>query len=386
MKPRLFQQTSGSQDGGISFPVQQKFFSLECYAFAHEVIGSYLPQLVTLVRSTDEAQATISPCSIPPQVAYPLVDFIDFLDDLSRDLPEIGELRGLTGTFYQCLVYQGVGDEAGAVETARKLLRAARSRLTDCHDIPTMRVILPSFFACACLLNYGYLSEAEENFDLLEWYAEGFTQAREALKILRTLHASLLPTTTGEPISERPTSQSFSHLQKKLKVHSSVIALPRFQDFSPNTGSSSLRNHDVPSRDRLDLAGETLMDEFGTSASFPSGDPLSGTLHANPAGTGTGFRGHGTLAILGPPAPFHSLGPPPASLCGGGSLARALRRLPRPLVGRKSCEIQCFSCLFQRGPRQKMKRKKKGGYNERVCILDGGRFSPLIVVPETRLQ
>jgi len=194
LRPTLFRQTSMAMQSQLGRPLLQKMFCLECFGFTREIILNYLPHLSTMLEEFNETHTSISPC-IPPQVGYPLIAFIDFLEELAHDFPEIEQLRGVDSGFYKCLIYQGVGDQSHAVETARGILTNARTRLNESHDAPLLRVILPAFVGCSCLLQYGLVNEAEENFHIIQRYSDGYIIAMQAFKVLRAQRSSLLPPT-----------------------------------------------------------------------------------------------------------------------------------------------------------------------------------------------
>lgn len=184
---------------GLPLNLQRKFFCAECDEFVREIIYNHLPHFGSIFSRIAESQLDVPPPAIPREVAHPLLAFLAFADDLSRDLEQYEVMRMFDGGFARCLIYQGTGDEANAVEVARQLLISTRVRLSEFHDVPHVRVIVPAFIACACLLQYGHLAEAEWNFDILESYTAFYASAKDALAALRFQKASLQPVQANSP-------------------------------------------------------------------------------------------------------------------------------------------------------------------------------------------
>jgi len=168
-----------------------------------KIISNFLPQVSDILLSIKEAQVAISPNSFPPEVAYPLIEFIEFADRLSRDFPELDNFRGARSALFKCLIYQGIGDETHAVEMARILLIASRSCASEFPDAPAQWPVIRCFVATSLLLQYGRFAEAEESFAVLKALAKFSVPAREALKILSDLKFSFLPA-SGQRSSDQP--------------------------------------------------------------------------------------------------------------------------------------------------------------------------------------
>lgn len=208
----------GPIQADLPLPLQQRFFCAEWYAFARDVRSNYLPQFGAISLRIKESQVEVPASAIPSEVAYHLLAFIDFVDTLSLNLPAMDMMRGLNGEYAKCLIYQGIGDEVKAVEAARRLLVSTRCRLSEFHVSADVRTILPAFVGCACLLQYGRLTEAERNYDLLELYVPFFASAQDALSLLRAYKASLLPVATAPESSASPPSPSSESADQQVPL------------------------------------------------------------------------------------------------------------------------------------------------------------------------
>jgi len=174
----------------------RKAFAQEVLSFTKYVCYHFMPHLTEIFRKVNESHTVVFPNAIPPEVAYSLLEMIDFADEICSAFPEVentpGVYLGLRVMFYRCLIYRSLGDEISAVDAVRKLLVSIKSYPGEFIDPPTQRTVIWAFVAVSCLLHYGHIKEAEENFPVIEEYAKHFSEAKDAIRILRALKSSLL--------------------------------------------------------------------------------------------------------------------------------------------------------------------------------------------------
>ena len=205
LKPYLFRSPVGLLSQ-IPERLLQKLFCIECFTLIRKVIANYLPQMSDLLCSIKETQIAVSPNSIPLDVAYALIEFIEFADRLTCGFRELECFREARSALYKCLIYQGIGEGGHAVEIARVMLVASRSGASEFPDVPAQWPVIRSFMATSLLLQYGHLTEAEESFTILKTRAKFSAPATAALKILSDLKSSLLPPSEvlRQPLESHP--------------------------------------------------------------------------------------------------------------------------------------------------------------------------------------
>ena len=217
--PEVFVQTQTAVQNHMDTGIQQKLFCVDCFAFCREIVLTYLPQFFDLGDCISDHHSVIPPNSIPPQVAYPLLGFLDFTVALSQGFPEIEQINSNGPDFLRCVISQAVGEEAIAVDSARQIISLARSRLSAPDTAPTLKVIIPVFIGCACLFNYGHILEADTHLSTIVRFSPLYELARQAQTVLTSLKkrvqlnpgpGTLLPATppalvlADEPVTQPP--------------------------------------------------------------------------------------------------------------------------------------------------------------------------------------
>ena len=242
LKPYLFCSPVGLLSQ-IPKRLLQKLFCIECYTLIWKVITNYLPQMSDLLCSFKETQIAVSPNSVPLDVAYALIEFIEFADRLTCGFPELNCFGEARSTLFKCLIYQSIGDGGHAVEIARVMLIASRSGTSEFPDVPAQWPVVRSFMATSLLLQYGHLTEAEESLTILKTRAKFSAPATAALKILSDLKSSLLPPSglprqppESHPVEPDPVLQDHlftfddSHIEQVVSLSSQGHThLPAFQ-------------------------------------------------------------------------------------------------------------------------------------------------------------
>lgn len=244
--------------------IQQKMLCTQSFEFVRKVCFNYLPQMNEIFLRITVAHTEIPPNAIPPEVGYALIGFIDFFTDLSRRLPDLEQMHRLDVKVYKCVVYQAIGDETRAVMMARKLLEMTRTNIAEVQNITVTRIIIPAFVACACLLQYGHLSEAGDSFDLVDVYADCFLPAVQAITVLRGLRASFLP--AGEETPHLPSDEPKSAKRRHPEAEVTRGRVPRSPQDPPRPSTESSQEKATASAHTSSLLSSA---EFLQSVFFP---------------------------------------------------------------------------------------------------------------------